>query len=159
MHPAVAILSRNGHRPGAERSLAGAASAWLRKHEKIHKTIVFPGCGCGSYELALLDTLGSQAFETVVMIDNDVHKNDEAVWRGALGQRLVVLHSFRELCSYVGRRRGFNVVFFHKAKEAVADPCYKRFIDICSRQSGQRNYVHAFRRDGKDCVFASAWDA
>lgn len=157
MFSPVAYLSKNGHCPGAERSLAATACTWVRKHDKLRKTVVFPCCGCGAYELAFLEGLKDHRFETVVMMDNDVHQRDELVWRRTLGPRLVVLHSFGELCSYLQTRSGFNVLFFHKPKEAAEDPCYKDFVELCKNRSGQRHYIHAFNREGKDCVFASPW--
>ena len=90
------------------------------------------------------------------MMDRDIHEKDRILWKKALkSTKLVVVDSFASLCSVLGDN--FNVVFFHKAREAVDDPYYKRFIEICGKQSGQQNYVHAFHKDGKDCVYSCRW--
>lgn len=152
----VRTLAKRGHCPGHEKSLALEVCSWFhRNDEKLRSRIVFPGCGCGAYEIVLVRRL-EHRFDEVIMMDSEIHHKDRVLWERALkGTKLVVVDSFAGLCSVVGD--DFNVVFFHKAKEAVEDPEYERFIDICGKRSGQRKYVHAFHKDGKDCVYSCSW--
>lgn len=152
----VKVLRKRSHNPGNEYSLAQTLANWLGS-KRLYKTVVFPGCGSGAYELAFLQTLRSRhKFETVVMMDNDICEKDLKIWRNNVRSKLVVLRSFEALCSHLEGYNEFNVLFFHKAKEAVEDKHYQRFVDTCRERSGQRQYIHAFV-EGRPYIYSSDW--
>jgi hypothetical protein len=158
----IVRLRKNGHCPGHEYTLSALLFDWLRKNDvKLTNTIVFPGCGSGSYELAFLNKLKTiHVFDNIVMMDNDINEADHKIWKRALKpSKIIVERSFKNLCLHMRTSADFNVFFFHKAKEAIEDPYYHKFIDICRKQSSQQHYIHAFHKDGIDCIYSSLYSA
>lgn len=164
LKPVVHKLRTYSHNAGYEYQLAHALCAWLKKEENSielnTRTIVFPGCGAGAYELAFLDvykTLERRSFERVMMCDREIVENDVRLWREYREGHIQVQHSLGELCDQLEEDESeFNVIFFHKAKSITVDPHYERFVYLCSRRCANP-LIHAYNKGHVNHVFSARW--
>jgi hypothetical protein len=162
LKPIVHRLRKYSHNAGYEYELAGKVRDIIIKNDiTVTKNIVFPGCGAGAYEIALLDCLHKdklhQRFHKVIMCDREILDNDVALWREYKDAHIVVKYSLGALCYYLQDMDEFNVIFFHKSKAFREDPHYNRFIKLCSAKCANP-YINAYHRDGELKVFSCNWD-
>lgn len=155
----IKILRKYSHNPNHEYSLSKKLYIWFKENnEQLMDTIIFPGCGSGAYELAFLQKMeNNHAFQKIIMMDSDLYQHDVDIWRREVKSDLIILNSYEQLYEYCNNICKFNVIFFHRSRNALEDPYYEKFMEVCRRSSDQLNSIHAFNRDGKDCIYFHRW--
>lgn len=156
MNDFIKKLSRNGHIPGNEFELATKLNTWLSSNDiELADVIVFPGCGCGAYEMTFLEVCDKQS-KSIVFCDNDIQEEDLEIWH-ILNKDILIMHSLQELCDNLERlTHPFSLIFFHQSRDIMRDENYYRLLKLCEIKC-VNPYIHAFYNNDKCNIYSCSW--
>lgn len=167
LHYDIYKLNNKGHFPYLNPWVLAKYTKKYILSEKIHlaDTIIFPGCGCGSNELAFISMINkTHKYKNIIFMDRLIISNDIKIWKKHMQDtNLIILNNYNSLYHYLQNypNDSFNMLWFnrHHIKFLNNENDLNSFISIlkiCINKCSNP-YINAFQQNNNNNIYSSSW--